>query len=312
MRTRLISLCFIPMAVLVACSDDETSDNTNPTTASSGSGASSNGGSGAEGGSGATGGGDVGGGGSGGAPGDVGAARVAHLGPDAPAVDFCVSPDAGTTWIGPVMAGVLSDDDGLAFTEVTGYIELPVGTYTARLVAPASANCDTSLASLPDISDIQIAADTDYTLAATGMLTPAGDDEAFAVRAYADDNAVPAGQAKLRFIHASPDTPNVDVGTGSGDTFAAVFSNVAYGTVGQVGGMDYLTTPPLVDVTVSARATGTTTDALVLEGVSLPADAVATAFAIGNLDGDPADLQVLVCVDNGPVTAGLTGCTALP
>ncbi|MEJ7735584.1 MAG: DUF4397 domain-containing protein [Polyangiaceae bacterium] len=307
---RTLIWLFIPLALLSACSDDDDANGTGtPGAASSGAGASGSGGTG--GGGSSTGGEGAGGGGAGGGA-AVGAARVAHLAPDAPAVDFCVSPDAGTTWIGPVMDGVLGDADGLAFTEVTGYLELPVGTYTARLVAPASANCDTALADLPDVADIQVAEATDYTLAATGMLTPAGDDEAFAVRAYGDDNAVPAGQAKLRFIHASPDTPNVDVGTGSGETFAAVFTNVAYGTVGQVGGMDYLTTPPLDGITVSARATGTDTDALVIPGVSLPADAVATAFAIGNLDGDPADLQVLVCVDNGPLTDGLTSCTALP
>ncbi|MEJ7731998.1 MAG: DUF4397 domain-containing protein [Polyangiaceae bacterium] len=216
MRTRLIWL-FVPLSILAACSDDETGDSASPSSSSSGTGAASSGGAGGTGGNtSSTGGNDVGGGGSGGSGGAAtGAARVAHLSPDAPPVDFCVSPDAGGSWVGPVMAKLLADDDGLQYTEVTGYLELPAATYSVRLVAPASADCDTALGGLPDVPGIVVEADTDYTLAATGMLTPEGDDDAFALRAYGDDNTVGAGK-QLRFIHASPGTPNVDVDLNSG------------------------------------------------------------------------------------------------
>ncbi|MFO0630441.1 MAG: hypothetical protein U0325_33110 [Polyangiales bacterium] len=39
---------------------------------------------------------------------------------------------------------------GLAYAQVTRYLTVDAGAYTVRLVAPASANCDTALAGLPD------------------------------------------------------------------------------------------------------------------------------------------------------------------
>ena len=289
--------------VAVGCGDDTSSG-----TGGSGTGGSGSGGSGATTTS-STGGGGTGGGGTGGGAANANV-RVAHLSPDAPNVDFCVSAD-GTTFAGPIMKS-LGDTDGLAYTEVTTYLPLAVGTYTARLVAPNAADCTTSLAGLPDVTGLALAADGSYTVAAIGMLTPVGEDQAFEVLAYGDDSTVDAGKAKLRFIHASPDTPNVDVGLGSGNAFTAVFSNVAYSDAGMVAGMPYLQTDPLADVTVSARATGTTTDALVIPGLDLPADAIATAFAIGNLDGNPEALKVLLCVDNGTPVGALAPCSVVP
>lgn len=294
------------LVAAVGCGDDET-----------GSGGSGTGGA-ASGGAPGTGAGGAGGeaagaGGSGGAGGGAAATanvRVAHLSPDAPAVDFCVTAD-GTTFVGPVMKS-LGDTDGLAFSEVTQYLPLPVATYTARLVAPNAADCSTSLGGLPDVTGLAVAADGSYTVAAIGMLTPANGEQPFEVTAYGDDADVAAGKAKLRFIHASPDTPNVDVGVGAGAQFTAVFSNVAFSDAGDVAGKSYLETDPLANVTVSARATGTTTDALVIPGVNLPAGAIATAFAIGKLNGDPSPLKVLVCVDNGDPVQSLTPCSVVP
>jgi hypothetical protein len=236
----------------------------------------------------------------------MGRLRVAHLSPDAPAVDVCVNPGSG--FIGPVLAGA-GDSDGLAYSEATSYVEVPAATYSVRIVAPGSANCNTALGGLPDVTGVAVAANSDYTAAAVGMLTPAGDDEAFSIKLMADDNT-PANAAKayLRFVHASPDTPAVDVGTGSGSSFTAVWTGVEFGEVGQVAGGDYLETDPLTDATVSARATGTTADALVIPGVDLPAGVVATAFAIGNLDGAPKPLKVLVCQD----TAATATCAVVP
>jgi len=280
----IISLFVIPgLCVVAACSDD-----------SGPAGAAGNSGSG-------------GSGGSAGSSGTMmGRLRVAHLSPDAPAVDVCVNPGSG--FIGPVLAKA-GDANGLAYPEVTSYVAVPAATYSVRIVAPGSTNCDAGLAGLPDVTGVAVAANSDYTAAAVGMLTPAGSDDTFAIKLMADDNT-PENSAKgyLRFVHASPDAPAVDVGLGSGSSFTAVWTDVEFGKVGQVAGENYVETDPIANGTVSARAAGTTADALVIPGVNLPAGAVATAFAIGNLDGSPKPLKVLLCVDS----AAMSTCSVVP
>jgi hypothetical protein len=232
--------------------------------------------------------------------------RVAHLSPDAPPVDVCLDP--GTGFVGPVLKAA-GDTNGLAYAEVTTYVEVAAATYTARIVAPNAADCMNALGSLPDVTGIAAAPNTDYTVAALGMLTPAASDEAFRIKVFVDDNAPTNGdKGYVRFIHASPDTPAVDVGTGSGDSFTAIWTNVEFENAGPVEGENYLETDPLNDVTVSARASGADSDALVIRGVDLPAGAVATAFAIGNLDADPKPLNVLLCVDS----AAAPSCSIVP
>ncbi|MBK8255865.1 MAG: DUF4397 domain-containing protein [Polyangiaceae bacterium] len=229
----------------------------------------------------------------------------AHLSPGTPAVDVCILP-AGADPVGPVLKS-LGDTDGLAYPEVTPYLPLAAGTYGARIVAPNSADCSKALADLPDITGIQVKAGGVYTAAATGVLIdPGASDKAFAVELYEDDLTIATGSIRVRFIHASPDTPPVDVGLGSGTEFTPVWTNVAYPDIGLVGGKPYLETAPLTDATLSARASGTTADALVLPGVSIPADSVVTVFAIGNLDGMPEPLKVRACFD------GKDTCVTLP
>jgi hypothetical protein len=323
----LLSAIVLSAALFAGCSSSSSSSETSGSTTtsssstSSGSGGASQGGAGqggeAQGGAGqggaAQGGAGQGGAGQGGAGGggqEQAMVRVAHLSPDAPPVDFCVKEAAAAGFTGPVMKGLLMKDAGLAYAEVTQYLPLAAGTYTVRLVAPGQASCDKGL--VPDVEGLALAGGTSYTAAAIGMLAPTGDAQAFEVTAWGDDTDVAAGKAKLRFVHASADTPNVDVGTGKGADFTAVFTDVAFGKAGDVGGKAYLETDPLSKVTLSARAHGADTDALVLDGVDLPAGVIATAFAIGNLAGDPQPLKALVCLDNQPGAGGLTTCLTLP
>lgn len=251
--------------------------------------------------------GDQGAGGDGAGGGSVGNAevRVAHLSPDAPAVDFCLLPEDAPA-VGPVLQSV-GVSAGLSYPNVTGYLPVPAGTYGVRLLTADALTCDDALG-IADFPGITVSENVNYTVAATGMVAPSVNDAAFDLEAYVDNLEVAADKVSVRFIHLSPDTPNVDVGVGSGASFSPLFSNVAYGAVGQVGGGSYLQTDPLFNVTLSARATGTKGDALVVPGVAVSGGAVVTAFAIGNLDGNPAALKVLVCVDN----AATPSCTALP
>lgn len=220
---------------------------------------------------------------------------MVHLSPGAPAVDFCVTPEGGAA-IGPVLKG-LGKTAGLAYPSATPYVALPPGTYSARIVAPNAADCSTALANLPDIPGIQVASDGIYTVAATGVLAPTGQQQPFEVKLYVDDHTVATGKDSLRFIHTSPGTPAVDVGVGSGANFTAVWTNVKYGDVGKVANMDYVSVDPLNNATLSARATGTTADALVLNGVTVPANQVVTVFAIGLLGDNTNPLKALACLD---------------
>jgi hypothetical protein len=235
--------------------------------------------------------------------------RVAHLSPDAPAVDLCIKQGSGS-FTGPVLKG-LGAASGLAYPQVTKYLELDEGQYTARLVAPNAADCTASLAGLPDYALPALSAGTYATAAAVGLV--AANPMTFTVKPLVDNHTVATGKASIRFVHASPGTPAVDVGVGSGANFTAIFSNVAFAGIATGTGIDangYFETAPLSNVTVSARAHGGTTDALIVPGVSLDAGQVATAFAIGQLSSATKPLKALVCVDNAAPTGLLSTCLA--
>jgi hypothetical protein len=241
--------------------------------------------------------------------------RVAHLSPDAPAVDFCVQEKSATTFTGPVLKG-LGVTAGLSFGNVTKRVELPAGEYTVRLVAPNAADCATSLAGLPNYTLPKLDAGTEAVAAAVGLVGGTG-TQGFTVTPYVDDPAAPAaGKIKLRIIHASPDTPAVDVGTGSGANFKALTTSLGFKNFPTSGSFDakgYASIDPLNAATISARANGTETDALVTTGVTAPAGSIVTAWAIGQLAGTgDKRLSILYCFDNKRDTTPLTECRRLP
>ena len=228
--------------------------------------------------------------------------RVAHVSPDAPAVDFCVAPHGSAQFTGPILTqnGHLT---GLAFGNVTKYFDLASDQYDVRLVAPGAANCDTALGGLPDFTDLPVLPpETSATIAAEGLVA-FGSTTPFALKPYIDDTTVDTAKAKLRFIHASPGTPPVDVGLGGGALFTGVFTDIAYGNAAATTN-GYITTDPISGVEISARAHGTIVDALAIKPAELPAGAIATAIAIGT----PDLLRVLLCVDNAAPNALLSQC----
>jgi hypothetical protein len=231
--------------------------------------------------------------------------RIAHLSPDAPRVDVCLAA-AGTGRFGaPVLEGA-GGGTGLAYGEVTRYVEVAAGSYDVRVVAAAAADCTTP--AVPDTAGVAVGAGRAYTVAATGLVAPEAGEPAFALVPFADDTAVSPGKVKLRFIHASPGTPAVDVGTGAGGSFTPVFTAVSFPeTDGDASPSGYVETDPLSGVTLSARATGTAEDALVLPGVTLPAGAIVTVFAAGLLGSDPP-LSALVCPDGADAAGLLSDC----
>ena len=67
--------------------------------------------------------------------------RIAHLSPDAPAVDVCIAPHGTTDFAGPVLAGA-GAASGLSYGNVTKYLDVEAIQYDVRVVAPGAANCD--------------------------------------------------------------------------------------------------------------------------------------------------------------------------
>ena len=238
--------------------------------------------------------------------GDSAHVRVAHLSPDAPAVDFCIAPHGSKTFAGPILA-TSGGSEGISYGNVTKYLDVDAQQYDVRLVAPGSADCSTPLGGLADFTDLpDLPPGASATIAAEGLVSITG-GVPLKLAAYLDDDSVDVGKAKLRFVHASPGTPAVDVGTSGGAIFAPVFTNVAYGDVASANN-GYVTTPPLSGIEISARAHGAQTDALSIKPAVLPDGAIATAFAIGQLGSATTPLRVLLCVDNAAPNGLLSQC----
>jgi hypothetical protein len=151
------------------------------------------------------------------APGSGGAVdvRVAHLSPDAPAVDIFVGNEPNGT---PAIGGLEYRDFAPDTTNTSDYLELASGTYDVTVTAadaPSVVAIDTSFTLAPN---------TDYTVLAVGELTPEESGEP-AIQALPlvdngeDDPAFPPRDKTLvRFVHASPDAGTVDIAVDDGPT----------------------------------------------------------------------------------------------
>uniref|UniRef100_A0A7C4PKT5 DUF4397 domain-containing protein n=1 Tax=Anaerolinea thermolimosa TaxID=229919 RepID=A0A7C4PKT5_9CHLR len=112
-----------------------------------------------------------------------------------------------------------------------------------------------------------------------------------------DNSAPPAGQAKVRFVHASPNAPAVDVAVTAGPV---LFSNVPFRGVGSY----VFVAPGGVDLVV--RRAGTDLVLLAVPGVLITAGVAYTIYAVGLVDGQPP-LALLISVDSvagTPVPSG--------
>jgi LPXTG-motif cell wall-anchored protein len=181
--------------------------------------------------------------------------RVVHASPDAPAVDI---------WVNGSVA--LSN---IPYTDITDYTALEPGSYNVQ-VSPTGATEPIVID-----ADLDLATQTDYTVVAVGML------ENIEPLVLTDNNSAPAeGMAHVRFVHASPDAPAVDIAVANGGP--VLFANVPFKGVG-----DYL---PVDAGTydLEARLAGTDTVALSVPGVALEAGTVYTIFAMGLAGGEPA------------------------
>lgn len=236
--------------------------------------------------------------------------RIAHLSPDAPAVDVCLAPAQGQAFGSPLLRTLGAT--GLGYAQVTAYLDLPAASYRVRVVHASTASCATPV--IPDTS-LAVTADLLATVAAIGDLEPAGQDPALQLAVFADAASVTTGKTRLRVVHASPATPPVDVGTGTGTAFQRLFSSVAFGKVAVHPPLEdgYLESAPLIAATITARVAGTSTDALSAAHLTFDAGAIATVFAVGGKTGQTANpLRFLVCRDSPPGDGLLASCAIAP
>jgi hypothetical protein len=189
--------------------------------------------------------------------------RAAHLSPDAPAVDV---------WLDGAIVGALTN---VPFQAVSGYLTVGARTANVRVYAAGTTTnpvIDADVTPLPGRA---------YTIAATGLLAD------IAPVVLEDDRAAPAaGQTHVRFVHASPDAPAVNVQVAGGPTlFAGTEFREAAG-YSPVGAGTY-------DLEVRLASNGAL--ALAVPGVQLTGSTNFTIFAIG-LAGD-GSLAALPVVD---------------
>ena len=193
--------------------------------------------------------------------------RVVHASPDAPAVDVWVNGQPAIT--------------DLAFGEVSPYASLRAGQYDVQVV-PTGATTPVVI----DVQDLSLFFNTDYTVLAVNTL------DKIEPLLLKDDNrpaAVPF--ARVRFVHASPDAPAVDIAVEDGPV---LFGNVSFKGVG-----DYVDVPAGV-YNLEVRLAGTDTVALSLPAVALDGGTTYTAIAVGLAGGSPSLRAVLAKDSESP------------
>jgi Domain of unknown function (DUF4397) len=188
--------------------------------------------------------------------------RVAHLSPDAPPVDVRVNGSVAVS--------------GAAYMDVTNYLPVPAGSVQIQVTPAGAATPVVIEATVP------LGAGTFYTIAATGLLA-AGDLQPIVLI----DNQATTGQARVRFVHASPDAPAVDVALADGGP-------VLFGGVPFRGAADYIG----VDggtYDLEVRVAGTSAVALPLPGFGVNGGTNYTVFAIGQAGN--GTLEALPLID---------------
>jgi hypothetical protein len=208
--------------------------------------------------------------------------RVAHLSPDAPAVDVLVDGSA-----------VL---EGVEFGTISDYLQVPAGERTVTIQT-------TENETVVFDGNVTVEAGTAYTAAAVGEVT----EETFRPEVYVDDFEVPSEEnASVRLIHSSPDAPAVDVTVeGSG---AVLYDNLTFSNASE-----YVTVPDGT-YTLEVRPATADDDGEVVDRfqVTVEGGTVYSAVAAGYLspDDEPGEaaFDLFVAIDaNGEMSEETMG-----
>jgi hypothetical protein len=198
--------------------------------------------------------------------------RAVHASPNAPTVDVLVNNSAAFT--------------SLSFRGATSYASLPGGNYNIKVVPaggpPSSAVID---------ADLSLADNTIYSVAAVNFLG------AIEPLVLIDNNTQIADRARIRFVHASPDAPAVDIALAGG---AVLFPNVSFR-----GNGGYIEVPGGV-YDLEVRLAGESTVVLPLPGVGVANNIVYTVWAMGSVaPGSNTPLEAVITVDQIPTPGAL-------
>jgi transforming growth factor-beta-induced protein len=193
--------------------------------------------------------------------------RVAHFSPDTPAVDVFVNGEVAI--------------EGLAFPNITGWIELPAGSYNIA-VAPAGAGID---AAAIGPADFDLPAGAFITVAATGSLEAGTLAPQVLIEDY---NAIPEGQARISVFHAIEDAPAVDV---LANGARAVISLGYPGTLGNNDGFFILDVPAGTYDLQVVPTNANEPVVLDLPGTTLEAGVNYFVAAVGTLDSPSVALS---------------------
>lgn len=205
--------------------------------------------------------------------------RVVHASPDAPAVDVYVNGNKAFS--------------NAAFKAATNYASLAPGEYDIKVFATAADGKGTpAIAAKPKLDAGA------YTIAAVGKLAN------IEPLVLTDNLAKPAaGKAHVRFVHASPDAPAVDVAVKGGPV---LFSNVAFRGSSQFTPVDAKT------YDLEVRLAGKPDVALAVPGVALKDGDIVTVFAMGLASGQPALQAVPVAYAASAAPAAMPRTGAAP
>jgi hypothetical protein len=197
--------------------------------------------------------------------------RFIHTSPDAPPVDITLTD--GT---------VLFED--IQFRESADFIPVPAGDYDLQVRLAGTDNVVLSF------GDVSVAAGTNYSLFAKGLLADESITALVAVDTEGDGNitaTLAPATARLRVAHFSPDAPNVDIYLD--DVLVPGLVNVPFEVVS--GYLEVSATTHNVKVYV----TTTTTDPVINENLTLDPNLTYTVAATGLVG--LTDLQPVVLVD---------------
>lgn len=228
--------------------------------------------------------------------------RMAHLAPDVPTANFCLKQDGTPTFGAPLLPS-----GGLAFASVAAArASVDAGMYSVRVVPGGATDCNASLSNLGDIPGISLGEGGAYTLGLVGELS--GSSNIVGIATYVDDLAAPAApQLKLRYVHASPELPTVDVGTLSGTLFTPLVPNLSYPGIATGQYLTY--NSPYSGATLALLQSGTTSVLLQGSPFAVNGGTVNSLFIVGRPTQGSGDqrLSFLLCTDTGPAS-----CTRFP
>ncbi|HZJ52758.1 MAG TPA: DUF4397 domain-containing protein [Myxococcaceae bacterium] len=219
--------------------------------------------------------------------------RIAHLIPDAPAIDVCLKPDSAAAFGTPLIGGA-----GLSYPSLSARTAFDAGTYSVRIVQGGATSCAGSLNGLGDVSAV-LAADLPQTLVLTGRLTGSG-SPSLNVKVFQDRIAAsPGGSVSLRALNAAPGSNPQDVGVLASQLFQPFATNVGYGSVSEYQSISI--TPGSTNVTASLASGDTGSQALWAAGTfnNVSDTGVYTLYVIGvpGQTGTPRP-SLLLCSDS--------------